>query len=266
MKKIKIIIGIFILLAATYSGGWFYMAHKINRAIDQFYLVDGPNQDILFIAERPKLSGFPLTPTVTYSSGVETKNYTLAFKEIVFTGFPIPQFPMKIEIFGNDRLNEQGEVFRQNIEFYNLNTNNSLILEHVELIFITPESAPLSAHRVSIEKWKKEVDQIDIKNIFIKADDIKVKGQGYLALDDNLQLDVNLLTRSYNYADIVNYFVSVGTIKPFIGAMSISGLDSAAKTDPTNNEKYVELDFMVKDNLISLGPLKLKKLEPIKWP
>ena len=266
MKKIKIILGVFVLLAMAYSGGWLYMAKKINRAIDQFYLVDAPNQGIIFLDERPALTGFPLRPTIEYKGGFETNKYLFEFKKIEITGFPIPNFPVKIEVFGLEARNEDGELLATEIILHNKNTRKFIILDHAATTFSVPQFAPQSLFRADIEKWKDEVGEIAIKDFMLERFSVKVHGNGTIGLDDNLQIDMNIKTKTRGYEDIIHFFVSHDIMNPLMGSVAMSGFNAIAQTDDESNEKFIELDFTVKNQEISLGSIKLHTLPLIQWP
>ena len=250
MKKIKILLSVFVLIGAFYSGAWFYMAHVLGQKLDQFYYGDAAAMGIKLYGPEPEISGFPFAPKITYLHGFEKDSTYVSFDELIIEGFPIPSLPITMSAPNGAIIEKDGM---------------NMVMDYADLKFITPKSLPKSGYRYHVEKWQKEVGKINITSSKITYKDLSINSKGYLGLDSNLQLDVFLNTKTYDYETLINFFISTGTIKPFVGALTLSGMNGMAKTDEQTGEKFVDLDFVVKKQQVAFGPIKLKNLPPIQW-
>ncbi len=252
MKTLKIILSIFVLLGAAYSGAWYFMAREINTYVNQYYNINGPAEGILFYGEKPDLSGFPFAPTLTYKDGLEKNNVLVYFDELTLSGFPIPHAPMTIRANGN-------------IKMVNQNIKTDIEANEINLTFLTPKSFPQNTIKESIAAWQKDVGKIEITDMNFVTDTVNINGKGFVGLDENLQLHSGLKTKTYGYEDAIQFFVDAGTVKPFVGSLTIAGLNSLAQADEATGRQFVELDIAVANRRMYFGPIKIDDLPPITW-
>jgi hypothetical protein len=252
MKTLKIILSIFILLSCVYSGAWFYMAHIINQKLTQFHYGDAPQMGINFYSEIPRVSGFPFEPKIIYRDGFKRDEIFIYFDELVIKGFPIPTRPISVSAPNDFRIKS-------------LDGSINIALDYVDLEFIAPKSLPQSGYEFHIKQWQEEVGKIDVIRYNFASKNLIVNSKGSVGLDDNLQLDVFLNTKTFDYESFINFLVSIGTIQPFVGALSLSGMNSIAQKDKISGEKFVDLDFKIKDQQMSFGPIDITKISPIRW-
>lgn len=252
MKTLKVIFAFFILIAIAYSGAWWFMAREVNAYVEQYYNIDGPAENIVFYGDKPTLSGFPFAPVITYHDGFEKNNVLVYFDTLTLSGFPIPAFPMSIKANGN-------------IKMVNQNIKADIKADDIDLTFLTPKSFPQNAIKETVTAWQKDVGQIDITDANFIAGDVNINGSGFIGLDDSLQLHVGLKTKTYGYAEAIQFFVDAGTVKPMIGTLTTVGLNSLAKQDETKNKPFVELDIAITNQQMFFGPIKIDDLPRIAW-
>jgi hypothetical protein len=252
MKKVKITLLILVIFSGLYSGAWYYMSHVIDQKITQFYYGDAPMKKITLYGTPPRISGFPFQPKITYNGGLEKDGVKIYFKELIVTGFPIPNLPLTLS-------------FPHGINIKNDNNNANLYFDYADVKVTTPKSVPKSGYEYHIKKWQKEVGQIKVVSSKLSSGDTIINSHGTAGLNDNLQLDLSINTRSFGYEEIINFFVSSGTIKPFVGALTLSGMNGMAQIDEASGKKFVDLDFIIKDQQMSFGPIKIATIPPIQW-
>jgi hypothetical protein len=228
------------------------MAQRIDDYLTQYYTVDGPAEGIQFYGEKPVVSGFPFAPVVTYKDGFEKDNVLIYFDTLIISGFPIPSLPIMIEASGD-------------IQLVNQNIKEKIKADKIDLKFIMPRYFPRSAQKQDIAQWQQDVGTVEIMGADFINSEVNIHGEGLLGLDQNLQLSSHLKTKTYGYESAINFFVGLGTVKPFVGALAISGLNSIALTDPTTYKNYVELTIMVKNRELFFGPIKIDSLPQIEW-
>lgn len=249
LKKLLII---FVVLGVLYSGAWGYMAYKMGEIITQYYTIDGPAKGIAFYGEAPRISGFPFSPIITYKDGLEKDNVLIYFDTLTLSGFPIPTRSMTLEINGD-------------ISLVDKNTDIKIDADRFMVKFIVPKSLPASARKSDIANWQKDVGTLTLLDALFATKTVNIEGAGTFGLDDNLQITTDLKTKTFGYDALISFFVETGDINPFVGALTISGLNALAVDDPLTNKKYVELDIIINKSQIYLGPLTLGRAAQIVW-
>lgn len=253
MIKLKIFLSIVVMTALCYTGAWFFMAHKINQSLFQFYAAEAPVMEIEFYAPLPKTQGFPFAPKVIFKNGFSTRNYVVNFETVEVKGFPLPNGPMNISIDNGLRL-----TFGKDAKV--------LLLDEVQARFIIPKNVPVTKTRKHLAAWQNTVGHIQFEEVFLKRDNLRIYSQGPVGLDTNLQPIFTASSKIYGYDDIIQFFVYAGALKPFAASIGLSAMNAMAQDDLETNEKFVEFDMTLKDRNLSIGPLKLVTLPPIFWP
>ncbi len=252
MKKLYTSLFSLIFVAALYSSAWFFMGYKINQAINQFYTQDAPANGITFLGEKPKLSGFPAVPFVTYTKGFKKGDLSVTFSKLRVIGFPIPTFPIAINI-------------DHDLTIQDNKTKKSLTLDYLRTTLEIPKSFPRSSKKNDVLKWQKEVERIDIKHFKTAKENMKINATGFAGLDNNLQPTLNLDTDIKNHEELIQFFVKTGELKPLPAALALSALNAMAKTDLQTNEHAVNLKVKIQDQTLFLGPIRTIKLPPVYW-
>ncbi len=226
------------------------MAHQINKSIDQFYNVDGPAQGIEFYGSQPNVTGFPFKPTILYEKGIRVQDTYIYFSSISIKAFPIPNLPLNI-------LTPDGA----NIKY----DNHIVALDYIDASFKIPKSLPNSIKKNDIKKWQENVGFIELLESQITKEDLIIKSKGLIGLDNILQLDVTLDLNLQGYESFIQTLVEMDAIKPFVGALTLSGMNGMALTDAKSGQKYVTIDFTIQNQQATLGPIKIGNLPPIQW-
>lgn len=249
MKKLKSLILVTITLSAFYSGAWFFMGYKINQSVDHFYT---ENKNISFYGEKPVLSGFPFAPVMTYHKGFTTKNMKMNFSEITVKGFPIPTWPLTVNI-------------NKPLTLTATQTHKSLKLDHLKAVITIPKSFPKSTKKNDVSAWQKTVGHINVKSFKTAKAGMKIFAKGHIGLDDNLQPILDLNSTITDHAKLVQFFVETGELKPLPAALALSALNAMVQTTPKTNEDYVDITLKIQDRVLFLGPIRTIKLPPIYW-
>lgn len=250
MRTLKFFVGVLIFLCLSYSGAWFFAAHKINTEFDRFYNIDGPAQGIQFYGEQPQVQGFPFKPKIIYSKGLRLQNTDIHFEKVVIKAFPIPSLPLNINFTDGLSIKE---------------SNETLSVNYADAEFKIPSSFPKSTRHNDIKNWQEDVGTIKLTDLNIKYQDLILSSKGNLGLDKNLQFDVNINSNVYGYESLIKTLIAMDIIKPFVGALTLSGMNGMALTDEGSGQKYVNIDFNIQDQKAALGPIKLGNLPPINW-
>lgn len=249
MKIIKYSLIIISALALTYLGSWLHVAHISDKQINQFYT---SNKNIMS-GEKPELAGFPLTPVITYDNGIENDDLAIIFNQMSVKGYPIPYLPLKITFPEGIKITEKGN-------------NKQVEFDNVFLNLKNPKKIPASFKENDLKTWQESVEKIEVTEVNISFNGAQITGSGYFGLDDNLQPVINLTTKIQGHQNLVNLLIEAGQIKPFAGALIISGMDALTQIDPDTNQKYVPMAIRMNNQTLKIGPLNLSGLPEIKWP
>jgi hypothetical protein len=251
MKKLKALLLLILLLVTAYSGAWLYMEYVLNQKITQLYN-DAPSLGINLYGDYPRVTGFPFEPKITYLKGLEKDGVSITFDKLTIEGFPIPSFPLLLSL-------------PKGVEIQDQKNKTTIAMDYVDLELITPKSLPQSDSKMDIEQWQKEIEKIDITRSKITNENFTLNSKGSIGLDNDLQVSMMLSTNIYGYKNIIKSLISTNTIKPFVGALALSGMNSMAQTNPQNGEKFVDLDFIIKNRQMFIGPIRVTKLPAIHW-
>lgn len=240
-------------LAATYIGGWFYMEHKMNQAIDQFYNATGPAMGIAFLGNRPQVYGFPGVPVIVYKKGFKTNNINFVFSKVKITGYPIPYFPLNVK-------------YKSGFHYWENNSKTWASLKDVNLTIKMPTSLPKSVSKFHLKEWQKNVGTIDIKNLSLTAEEVALTAFGTIGLDNDLQPICALKSKVYYYDKIINFLTKAGKITPLAGAIAISTLNAMAEEkEEVPGVKAVKLDIKIEDQELYVGPIKVIDIPTVDW-
>jgi len=250
MKKLLLIP---FVLVTVYCGGWYYIAKELNNGIHQFYETDGPLLGYQFYGDKPKLSGFPFKPVVTYKKGFAKDGVNFEFDTIKIKAYPLPTQPLSANI--------------KNLSIQVAKSKRRYDMDQLKTTIIIPKFMPEDVTRPNIITWQKDVGQIDITYLELNKDTITAQASGAIGLDDNLQpsIDMNTLLKDY---DKLLEILSEETkeITPLQSKIALTIFNGIGKKDEESGRKYVELRIRIKDRRLIIGPLKTIKFPAVSWP
>lgn len=241
-----------LFLAVLYTGGWFFMAYKINQSMGQFYTTDAPALGYKFYGEQPKVYGFPLAPTITYTKGFENKSALVTFDELTVKGFPIPTFSLDLMI-------------RNNLNIQDKNTRQSIDLDFLTARILIPTSLPKSSHQVDIQEWQESVGAIDVKDFTTAKSGMTIKAAGTIGLDTQLQPTLYQDATIKGHEALIEFLVETGALKPLPAALALSALNAMVQENPKTKEREVNLSIKIQDRVLFLGPMRTISLPRVNW-
>ena len=252
MKFIKSFFIVIIFLTLVYLSGWLYLAHKTNKEIDMAFEEAQTNETIEFYGEKPKVSGFPAKPSLTYKKGLKYGDMDITFDDFTVTASPLPGQDLDFKF---DNLFMRNTLSEQNLEINELSGTIKI-----------PKSIPETMTKEHLVPWQKDVGQIYFKDIYINKNSMIARAEGPIGLDENLQPTMLLKSKITDYDKLITFMAKEASeLSPIAAGVARVVLDGMAKTDETTGQKYVEFDILIKDRKLSLGPIKAIKLPKIEW-
>jgi len=252
-KTIKLIVTLILIMPFLYTAAWLYMASEINKSIDQFYDIDAPQAGYNLYGDKPKTSGFPFKPIITYKKGFTDGIVNITFDKLTITSLPISNQTLDLEI---DTLAVQDK-----------NTGQFYEIDNISTTVIIPKSLPATWTKANVTSWQKDVGQIKIKSLELNKNSMITQANGTIGLDSQLQPITDLHAKMADYDKLLHFLaVETSEITSLQAAIARSVLDSMAETDEATGQKFVEFDIKIKDRKLSLGPIQSMRLPKINWP
>lgn len=252
MKKLVVLLTSCLMISIVYSAGWYFMARKMGGAIDQFYYERALQLDINLYGPKPIISGFPFEPVIIYHKGFSTNNINITFPEMKIIGFPLPNFSNTIAIEKGARIKVNRTRYTMNIDSFRIN-------------YDIPGTFPKSSRRKDIDKWRSDVEKININNLEISKSQMNVTGSGYFKLDQELQPEVSLDSIIKGHGELVEFLISSGQLEAMPAMLAKAGLNSLTKIDPETNKAYVELNTRILNRTLFIGPVRITKFPRVRW-
>lgn len=253
MKVFKYLFFFTLAALLLYCGFWLYMAQTINAEVNQFYDIDGPESGYEFYGDKPKLSGFPFTPVLSYDKGFSHGDTSIKFDTLTIETFPI--FSRLVTLTIND------------IAIQSTSTQQLFEIDEFKTTLITPDYFPEELTQRQVSLWQKNVGAIDFKKIAINKNNMLIEASGPIGLDSNLQPSLNLNTKITDYDKLI-HFMSAETseLSPFAASLALTVLNGMATTDETTGRKFVQLDIQIKNRKLIAGPIQTITIPKVTWP
>lgn len=252
-KTVQLTLSSFFIAAIIYTTLWFYIGSQIkNEAID-FYQNAEKDFGYTFHGKEPKLSGFPLKPTISYKEGFEKNGVNITFKKLTVTAIPIPFQPLDIHI--------------QDLKFQTRKDKKIHSIDNVTAQMIIPKSLPEKFSKNHLTSWQKEVGNIKIRSLELNKNAMKTIARGTIGLGQNLQPTLNLTTQITEYEKLIDFMSNeTDEINQLQATIARGVLNSLSTTDKSTGQKTVSIDIIIKNRKLSLGPVRTIKFPKVNWP
>ncbi|MHC8508412.1 MAG: DUF2125 domain-containing protein [Rhodospirillales bacterium] len=132
-------------------------------------------------------------------------------------------------------------------------------------------TGPLETRRwppgaAALAEWRDAGGVIEFEKISAVFGALAVEGGGTLALDALLQPQGAFSLRISGYEETLTALARRGVMGPGEAAMAGFVLGALAEKPEGGGPPYVKAPLTIQDNEISVGPLKLGTLPPMRWP
>ena len=253
LKKTGIVLAsLAVLLFAAYSAFWWTVSSQISRQIDTLWISMGAG-GATTTAEKPEPYGFPAPPTITFKGTVTEANGTIwNFPDLTYRGFPLPGFMMALET--PQGFSIQGPMFPHPIE-----------ISEASLFVLLPHDLPGSMNSETLRVWQEKGGTIPIEYLLIKSGELNVLGQGFFALDEQLQLAGTVNARITGMESLMATLTEKGVLKGEGAVMAQSFLQMLTKVDPVTQQKFFDTQIKIQKRGVFLGPLRIGYMPEIVW-
>ncbi len=251
-KTLYVLLALLILGVVGYYVVWFKLATELDRQVDSAWQ-ETQASGATIVGIKPKVAGFPFSPTVTFSGTITEKNGTgWSLPKITFRGFPLPGFAQHLE--APQGLEIAGPLFPRPIQ-----------LDEAFLTIRLPLNLPTAFNETSVRAWQQANGEMPVERISFKAKELSVSGQGVLSLDDKLQPSGQIMTRVVGMDALLADLTEQGVMKGQSAIMAQSFLQMINQKDPQTGEVYFETPIRIQNRGVFLGPMRVGNLPEIVW-
>jgi hypothetical protein len=250
IKRLAILL---ILLAfAGYAYVWRHIADRIDQQIDIAWS-DAESFGIVITGEKPQVYGFPFFPTISFQGTVTgPAQTTLTIPEAILRGFPVQGFPVKMEMPSGLTINSPGFL-------------QPIVVTEARFRIQLPFNLPRSFNQADLKAWQATGEHIPIKELHIKSSLLSIDGEGYIGLDDKLEISGLITSRVAGMDALLADMTEKGVIKGKSAVMAQSFLQMLIQRDPVTGETFFVTGIRIQNRGVFLGPLRVASLPEPHW-
>ena len=116
-----------------------------------------------------------------------------------------------------------------------------------------------------LPRWQQRGNQIDISRFKLRNGPLGLTTSGMLSLDDNLQPTGAFTTKFEGLFKVLEILRIQGQIDPSNAVIATMALSAFSKRPPGGGPATINLSVKVKDQKLSLGPIKILDLGRVTW-
>lgn len=253
IKKISIAAGIILVAVfAVYTIFWFIVSAQINKQIDTIW-VSMSAGGAKIVGEKPSVSGYPFPPTVIFSGQITEENGTLwTFPELSYRGFPVAGFSMGLDAPKGFSL--QGALFPRPVN-----------IDEGYIYLTLPRDLPGNMNVRNLTVWQQSGSHIPINALLFKSGNLLIRGNGFFALDDKLQLAGEVDARIDGMDELLQELSARGILKGGSISMAQSFLTALSQQDPQTGSNYFVTQIKIQKRGVFFGPLRIGYMPEIVW-
>lgn len=256
MRKMKgslsLLTAFLALAGALYAGLWLYSWQRFTQEIDSVY-AQAPEKDLLFLGAKPKVTGFPFVPEISYTHGVRYKDVLVTFPMFHVRGYPLPGRALNA-------------VFPEGLAIAGKGIPAGLALDFFNAVIRIPNALPESTYAEDLLDWQQKGGLIDVPSFTLTRETMSAAGYGQLSLDEDLQPAFEAQAALQGYSDFIDLLVAQDAMAPFPAMASKALLNGLSETDPQTGRQSVSLTVQVRNRTLSAGPVQAVRLPKIAWP
>lgn len=247
------LISVFIILAfAAYGAFWFYVAGQVTKTLDDIW-ANQQEYGIIIAGDQPTASGFPAPPKFVFSGSITDRNGVIyAAPQFIFQGFPVET--QAVTLSAPKGLDLSGPVFKTPV--------------HIDTLLLKlriPRNFPARFDHPTLAQWRTMGGTLPIEKIQVTRDTLKLDGEGFLNLDENLQLLGLINVKLSGLDDLLNEMTRNGSLGEKQALMGQSLINLMSHKDETTGETAVNTRLTIQEGGIFIGPFRAASFPQWKW-
>ncbi len=245
-----IVSGLLVLLLTTYTAFWFWMAGEIRKEMDALP-AEAAKNGVQIVPGAMGVRGYPLIHEAWFSGSIAADGTVIEVPLLEARSFFLPQTPLSAEMPQGFNITHPADA--------SVWSPNYLLVQTV-----IPKSFP-EFFREDLAAWRDAGNRIVFGNIELGKNSLRLKGNGHVLLDANLQPAGEFNARITGHMDFLAWLQQQNHIETRDALIATAVLSGLSKTDPASNELYMEAALMLQNRMLFVGPLRLASLPPVVW-
>ena len=256
MKLLKllliILIPIVLIGGVIYHAFWKQLEKHINQQIDTIW-VDAQTSGMAITGEKPRLEGYPGVPVVRFQGSItDATGLTMNFPDITYRGFPVPGSRMTLDMPSGVTMT--GPVLPEPV-----------VVREAHLYIKLPYNLPSGPEEAYIRAWQANGGTIPIESLYLKTDLVRMAGEGFIGLDEQLQLAGTINAKVVGLDALMADLTEKKIMEGRSAIMAQSFLQMLIQHDPVTQEPYVQTAIRIQNRGVFLGPLRVASLPELFW-
>lgn len=237
-----------LIVCSAYTMAWFYFAGLIERNVQQFVAEQSRNE-VNFDGVFSPVYGFPGVFHLTYSGKIVSPSFQIDVPRLNLSGIPLPEWQVTGQV-------PEGIV----MEGVDLPPHLKVI-DYATVTFVVPKNIPADWRYPDIKVWQSEGRaHISVPALSVQWQDASIFASAELSLNSELQPEGQTTLGVVNH----NFFVTI--LADDVGLPEKNKLLILTFLNALPQENgAVTLPFMLKENMLSLNGMPLKRVPPIIW-
>ncbi|HRC27280.1 MAG TPA: DUF2125 domain-containing protein, partial [Alphaproteobacteria bacterium] len=247
----RVVLGLIVLCALVYSGGWLWLAGRIDSTARERLEEWGRTPGLEIGLRHLSVSGFPGPPVLRFSGSVRDARTHIDVPQATLRGFFLPGTALRLEFPEGYTVQTSADVPRSLVD---------LRLVHLEIVL--PFHFPPDLTGNSLREWQARGESLPVRAARLeRRDGVRVDGAGTLGLDSALQPDLRAQITVTRWGLLVDDLREHGRLtagqetvaRALLGALS--GPDGVLRTG-----------ISLANGGFFLGPVRLGSVPPVAWP
>lgn len=238
------------IVAALYTLLWFSIRGYVELQIDTMKSVAALH-GIVIEPIGNAITGFPFAYTLLFRGEFNTPSYS----------GKIPRGVLRFSLLPKSNLYFDAE----SVDVTALRLPRPLKIDHFSIIVDNLETFPWSLSLSDMKAWQKNGGTIKILDMNLIGENLIMKGQGELNLDENLQLGGQIDTTTSGLDLLMTKWAQEKILDSNRVLMAQSVLQFLAQNDPETQKQVLALPVRFQNLGVFLGPMRVGTLSPLAW-
>lgn len=139
------------------------------------------------------------------------------------------------------------------------------LVDRIELVADQIGTLPAEATPPALTRWRDRGGRIELTNLAVSWDPLRLEASGDIALDDELQPAAGLTARLSGYNAALDTLVAEGVITGDAATTTRLVLNLMARPDPETGDLVIESPLIVANGRLSLGGVDFAEIPRLDW-
>lgn len=243
---------IILVCAGVYSGLWYYYAYNVHKAATD-YIENLRANDNHIVVKTLSVNGFPFKIAVNFEGRIASNGFVIEIPALEVNSLLMPGRNISI-------------LFDRGVKIIDPYDPALWSADYLLLEGIIPENMPENLTREDMRTWFENNGSILINNLHLRKQQLEVKGNGLVSLDQNLQPKGRFQAVITGHMEFLQWLSVNGYIKTKEALLSATVLSGLTRTNGSGGTPFMPVDLVVENQVLYAGPLRVIALPTVVWP